>query len=252
MSDIVTDLTLADKDTSRSCIFDFPDRPVRPDPPIDPTGGPNDEYPYDPVWDFPPLDPPVNVDPDDPNKDDPPPDPSSVPSTHWLHVFNVEPSLPIYELHGKPPHEIWMYRQVGLSANSRIGKLVCKRNVEEIDSTHLSGDIIKFWDQPKKTDYETYTPVSPDGISSLDPDGQHVMFYWFIFHWKFDGNLANSGMTMPGGYEPVIPVGEDAVVHPATPIWFPQVPSGYIEGGIKGIMVRNTKHTEVDVSVSVS
>jgi hypothetical protein len=250
MIDIVKDLAVEEKDTSRSCIFDFPDRPVRPTPPIDPLGGPPDQYPYDPIWDWPPIDPPPVVDPDDPNKGDPP---SVVPSTHWLHIFRVTPDLGLYFFHGKPPHEIWMYRQVGLSSGARIGKLVCKRNVAEIDPTDLSGDVITFWDMPRKTDYETYTPVTPDGISSLDPTGQHVMFYWFLFHWTFkDQNaIQNWTLALAGGYNATIPDGSDSQVHPGLTFWAPLFGVPIITGS-HGVMVRNTKNTDVGVNGSIS
>lgn len=48
------------KSVGSSCVFDFPDRPVRPVPPDDGTGHPPDDYPYDPVddWHGPPPPPP--------------------------------------------------------------------------------------------------------------------------------------------------------------------------------------------------
>lgn len=60
----MSDLGPINKDTSRSCVFDFPDRPVRPVPPIDPgTGEPPVDYPYDPKDDWPT---PGLIDPDAP------------------------------------------------------------------------------------------------------------------------------------------------------------------------------------------
>jgi hypothetical protein len=57
----MNELSQGPKDTSQSCIFDFPDRPGRPVPPIDPDNPPNPplEYPYEPVLDWPPY-PPVD------------------------------------------------------------------------------------------------------------------------------------------------------------------------------------------------
>jgi|GraSoiStandDraft_8_1057269.scaffolds.fasta_scaffold200047_1 hypothetical protein len=259
MSDVVLDLEVAEKDTSRSCVFDFPDRPVRPTPPIDPTGGPPDEYPYDPTWDLPPLDPPVKKDPDDPRKG-PPPDPSSVPSTHWLHVFEVTPDLGLYHYHGERPHEILMYRQIGLSDDgTRIGKLVCLRDVAEIaptdDMPNLSGDVIKFWDQPRKTDFQTYTPIDTEGDSSTDPAGQHVMVYWFLFRFTYRGTdeLTIYVMAISGGYVPEIPEGLDSATIPGTSFWTPLASGeGQIVNGPHAVMVRNTKHTDVGVFVSIS
>lgn len=48
---MIEDIGLLKKDTSQSCIFDFPDRPDRPVPPIDPSN----EYPYEPILDWPPF-----------------------------------------------------------------------------------------------------------------------------------------------------------------------------------------------------
>lgn len=50
----MNDLLDTGKDTSRSCVFDFPDRPVDSLPPDHPVGPPPDLYPYDPVDDWPP------------------------------------------------------------------------------------------------------------------------------------------------------------------------------------------------------
>jgi len=41
------------KDTTHSCVFDWPDRPVRPTPPV----GPPPLYPYDPIDDWNPFNP---------------------------------------------------------------------------------------------------------------------------------------------------------------------------------------------------
>lgn len=56
----MNELLQAPKDTSQSCIFDFPDRPGRPVPPVDPDNPPwpPTDYPYEPVLDWPPS-PPV-------------------------------------------------------------------------------------------------------------------------------------------------------------------------------------------------
>jgi hypothetical protein len=258
MIDVIRDLTVEEKDTSRSCIFDFPDRPVRPDPPIDPVVGPWDGFPYVPVWDWPPIDPPILTDPDDPKKGDPP-DPSRVPSTHWLHVFEVTPDLGLYHFHGRPPHQIWMYRQIGLSEGHRVGKPVCIRNVAEIaptdDLPNLSGASIKFWDMPRKTDFETYTPIDFSGNSSLDPAGQHVMIYWFLFRFTYKGleELQNWSMAIAGGYVPNIPDGSDGATIPGTTFWTPLASgAGQIVNGSHAVMVRNTKHTDVGVNVSIS
>jgi hypothetical protein len=46
-------LLAADKDTSTSCVFEFPDRPVDSLPPEYPPGTPPEQYPYNPVDDWP-------------------------------------------------------------------------------------------------------------------------------------------------------------------------------------------------------
>lgn len=72
---MITDLQNTGKDTSRSCIFDFPDRPVDSLPPNLPPALPPD-FPYDPLDDWPnlPILPPVPI-------DDPSPIPGSTPKT---------------------------------------------------------------------------------------------------------------------------------------------------------------------------
>lgn len=59
------DLALAEKDTTKSCIFAFPDRPVESLPPNYPPGIPPDLYPYNPVDDWPviPVTPVPGTDP---------------------------------------------------------------------------------------------------------------------------------------------------------------------------------------------
>jgi len=59
------DLGQAAKDTSRSCVFDFPDRPIRPQPPINHNGEIPPDWPYEINVDWqPPATPPVpGIDP---------------------------------------------------------------------------------------------------------------------------------------------------------------------------------------------
>lgn len=46
-------LLAEDKDTSRSCVFAWPDRPIDSLPPDIPVGTPPDKYPYNPIDDWP-------------------------------------------------------------------------------------------------------------------------------------------------------------------------------------------------------
>lgn len=89
----MNELSQAPKDTSQSCIFDFPDRPDRPDSPVDGNG------PYDPLDDWPqvPVDPPVpGVDPipgSDPHPYPASPFPPTSPTVTFNDAISYEPDL---------------------------------------------------------------------------------------------------------------------------------------------------------------
>lgn len=87
---MITDLQDTGKDTSKSCVFDFPDRPVDTLPPNVPPFPPPPTYPYDPVDDWPeiPHDPPVPGDDPIPGSD-----PHPVPGGGGSrHTFTMEVS----------------------------------------------------------------------------------------------------------------------------------------------------------------
>lgn len=97
---MIEDMGLLAKDTSQSCIFDFPDRPGRPVPPIDPDNPPNPptDYPYEPVLDWPPsppVDPVPGVDPIPGSNPHPYP-----PLVLLLQFYNDITDLPIYYSYG--------------------------------------------------------------------------------------------------------------------------------------------------------
>jgi hypothetical protein len=70
---MISDLILTPKDTGKSCVFDYPDRPVRPIPPTGPGDTPIPDYPYEPTLDIP------NIPTTDPTFPDPHGDPPLVP-----------------------------------------------------------------------------------------------------------------------------------------------------------------------------
>lgn len=69
------DLGRAVKDMSKSCVFDFPDRPIDSFPPNFPPGIPPVLYPYDPKDDWPPIPPEIIPTPGI----DPHPNPTDIP-----------------------------------------------------------------------------------------------------------------------------------------------------------------------------
>jgi hypothetical protein len=91
---MLTDLQDTGKDTSRSCVFDFPDRPVDSFPPDYPTAPLPPGYPYDPIDDWPPSDPNIPIPGSDPH-----PHPSVFPPVNPPLTFN---DLINYETDSQP------------------------------------------------------------------------------------------------------------------------------------------------------
>jgi hypothetical protein len=135
----MNELSQAPKDTSQSCIFDFPDRPVRPVPPIDPDNPPNPptDYPYEPILDWPP-EPPVDPIPgEDPIPgSNPHPYPSGSLHTILLDLHDLFDNLsfhPQYE-----PVNITMFRITGFDGSAFIGSPVVIKTLDQAVILHSS------------------------------------------------------------------------------------------------------------------
>lgn len=88
----------SDKDTGKSCVFDYPDRPNDSLPPEFPPVDPPNEYPYDPVDDWPFI--PLNIRPI-PGSDPHPTPPDPIPTHPHTHPRSL-----IFRLSVGPPSGI--------------------------------------------------------------------------------------------------------------------------------------------------
>lgn len=185
-----------DKDTSKSCVFGWPDRPLDTLPPEYPPVDPPTCYPYCAFDDWPTPPPPIIPFPDPPPDNDPPIF-DSLQSTH-IFVFNLADLLQNLSTRLEMTFpEITFCRQTGKVGYVRSGVVLSSKIIPPLDVNNRS--VLRFWHQsPTQIGIETYIfllKVNYVGSQAIPPNGNNGIAYFRLqgnAFWNGEIHVATS------------------------------------------------------------